>query len=441
VARAGGGASAEPSPFASLERTLDRTIERLAGGESTREARALLIEARRLRSVVANWRSIPPPSAVRDDMVERVLQLSTAVGAAPPESVDEPPAGVDEAPRISSSDAVESGRFDDPEAYPIDFEPRLYPLEGSTTKPAVAPRQKPLSTPPAAASAAALSRPAPAAAPAPAPAPAVTRSSPPPAAAPAVARERAAPQVEAPPARAEAAVEPPVPITYEYDDQPVPRTQIVAHAFKLAEPPDPLLVLLTEPYSPRADAYRAIRRKLLGGVNPRALGVTSANESEGKTVFALNLALTLRESARSRVLLVEANLRAPILGKMLGFLTPGCFISQLASHVDDAGAPWVVAEVLPKLHVMAIDPQIQREPLLDPVAFSTGLERLRQARYDCIIVDSPPVLGSVDCNVISDAVDGMILTALPMKSKRREMRRAVEQLEPALILGAVVLEV
>jgi Mrp family chromosome partitioning ATPase len=170
------------------------------------------------------------------------------------------------------------------------------------------------------------------------------------------------------------------------------------------------------------------------------LAVTSAHPGEGKTVFALNLALTLRESARGRVLVVEANLRSPIMGKMLGFETPECFIAQLARHADDARAPWVVAEPLPKLHVMAIDPQTQHERLLDPVAFSIGMERLKQAGYEYIIVDSPPVIGSVDCNVISDAVDGIILTALPMTSKRKEMRKAVEQLEPAPILGVVVLE-
>ncbi len=233
-------------------------------------------------------------------------------------------------------------------------------------------------------------------------------------------------------------------VTYEFDaegdDLSVPRTQIAAHAVKLSDPPNPLLVVLTDPYSPRTDAYRTLRRKLAALPNTRVLGITSANPGEGKTVFALNLALTLRESAKSRVLVVEANLRAPIMAKLLGFETPECFLAQLKRHDEDPRAPWVVAEPLPKLHVMAIDPQLPREPLLDPVAFSTGMERLKQAGYEYVIVDSPPVLGSLDCNVISDAVDAMILTALPMKSLRRDMRKAVEQLEPAPVLGVVVLE-
>jgi hypothetical protein len=66
--------------FASLERTLDRTIESLMKGEASKESRALLIEARRLRSVVANWRSIPPPSDVYDEMLDRVLNIIEKAG-------------------------------------------------------------------------------------------------------------------------------------------------------------------------------------------------------------------------------------------------------------------------------------------------------------------------------------------------------------------------
>jgi Mrp family chromosome partitioning ATPase len=230
---------------------------------------------------------------------------------------------------------------------------------------------------------------------------------------------------------------------YEFDaegDEPVPRTRIAAHAVKLSDPVDPLLVVAAEPYSPRADAYRTLRRKLAGNPALRVLSITSANAGEGKTVFAANLALALREGARSRVLVVEANLRAPGLGKLLGFPTPDCFLQQIKRHAEDPRAPWVVAEPLPKLHVMAIDPQTPHEPLLDPVTFSTAMERLKQAGYEYIVVDAPPVLGGLDCNVIADSVDATILTALPMKSLRKPMRKAVEQLDPAPILGVVVLE-
>src|SRR5262249_20153207 len=124
VARAvGGGATVPSSSFASLERTLDRTIDCLVASPQNREARAPLIEARRLRSVIANWRSIPPPPDVYDEMLDRVLQLSTAVGAAFPESAEElKTIAMDPRMPTAPREAEET------EAYALDFEPHLYSL-------------------------------------------------------------------------------------------------------------------------------------------------------------------------------------------------------------------------------------------------------------------------------------------------------------------------
>src|SRR5262249_53895520 len=101
VARAASSGPSATSSFGSLERTLDRTIDALSQATAP-QARALLIEARRLRSVVANWRSIPPPADVHDEMLDRVLQLSTAVGTALPEVPDTMATEVD--PQISMGD-------------------------------------------------------------------------------------------------------------------------------------------------------------------------------------------------------------------------------------------------------------------------------------------------------------------------------------------------
>jgi Mrp family chromosome partitioning ATPase len=540
VPRGGAGTSAAHSSFATLERTLDRTIEHLSAGSQTRDVRALTIEARRLRSVIANWRSIPPPPDVHDEMLDRVLQLSNAVGSAlgpldgpegpaesePPLQLDFEPApprpdmggrrtdprafgsrrpldarptaerrpfdartpperrapeparpverrrtesvrptgrrtqdpfrDEDPRPRAPVEPAAER---DDLDAYALDFEPRLYTHHAATGRsdrqarddvssdrssalpePPAPPRPveaapprppSPLPPPPAdtsaeLASASSLSEPA--REPLTSVGPGATATEP--------ASRASLPTgitvYDAPPV-----------VSYETESYnlAVPRTQIVAHPVKLSDPVNAQLVYHLDPYSDRADAYRAIRRKLASNAALRVLAVTSAHPGEGKTVFAVNLALALRERVRERVLIVEANLRHPFLGEMLGFAPPECFLAQLAGHAEDPRAPWVVAEPMPKLHVMAIDPTAPHDPMLDPVTFSMGMERLKQAGYEYIIVDAPAVLGGVDCNVISDSVDALILTALPLKSKRKEMRKAVEQLEPAPILGVVVLEV
>ena len=433
-----GGVGPAPAGLDALERMLDRTIAHLTSSPPG-EARALLIEARRLRSVVANWRSIPPPAEMRDEMVDRVRELGAAVGTA----IDlERPRGPG-SPRDGDGDEV----------YSLDFEPHLYSLEPQTNV-----QRQPIPQPPRVASFVpplddeiplphvpigrrqSISDAPP---PTPIPSPRVVLPAAPtlPAVKAPTARELA-PRAAEPERRATASAPPPPVGSDPAGDRDLaaPRAPVTVEAVTLGAALPPPLVLLTAPSSAPADALRALRRKLATSGDPRVIGVTSAHAGEGKTTFAINLALTLRESARGRVLLIEANHRAPGLARMLGITPSACFLQQIAARAEDPRAPWIAAEPMAKLHVMALDPRVKHEPRLDPVAFGSGMERLKQAGYDYIIVDAPAVLGSVDCNVISDSVDGMILTALTMRSRRREMRKAVEQIAPATILGVVVME-
>jgi Mrp family chromosome partitioning ATPase len=62
-------------------------------------------------------------------------------------------------------------------------------------------------------------------------------------------------------------------------------------------------------------------------------------------------------------------------------------------------------------------------------------------RYDYILVDTPPVIGSVDVNMIADNVDGVLFTAILLKSKKGPLKKAIEQVMPANVLGVVTLGV
>jgi Mrp family chromosome partitioning ATPase len=170
------------------------------------------------------------------------------------------------------------------------------------------------------------------------------------------------------------------------------------------------------------------------------VAITSAGPKEGKTTSAINLALALRDGARGKVLLIDANLRAPGIANLLGFEPPDCFSQQVGRHKDNPDATWNVVEQVPPLHILAINPKSARAPLFDPVAFGIAMERLKSYDYEFIVVDAPQVLGGTDVNLIADCVDGVILTAITMTSKSGPMREAINQLKPAPILGAIVLE-
>ncbi|HTN87719.1 MAG TPA: hypothetical protein VL242_28760, partial [Sorangium sp.] len=210
--------------------------------------------------------------------------------------------------------------------------------------------------------------------------------------------------------------------------------EITVRPLPMPDAVDPNIVMIHAPYSPQADAYRTLRRKLPSGTGT-TIAVTSASPGEGKTSCAINLALALRETVRGRILLVEANIRKPGIAKALRFEPPSCFTEQLQRHANDRFAPWVVVEqaapapaVAPSddhidssdrngpsggskppdqrlslqtpVHILAVDPRTERPPILDAVAFSSAIESLKRAGYSYIIIDTPPVLGSMDMNVI-----------------------------------------
>lgn len=60
---------------------LEQTVERLARAPQTREAKALLLESRRLLGIVGNWGAVPPPDDARREMLARVMGLAASSGA------------------------------------------------------------------------------------------------------------------------------------------------------------------------------------------------------------------------------------------------------------------------------------------------------------------------------------------------------------------------
>jgi Mrp family chromosome partitioning ATPase len=219
------------------------------------------------------------------------------------------------------------------------------------------------------------------------------------------------------------------------------RTPVWVSVHRQPNERDGRLILVREPDSARAAAFRVLRHRLAERGDPKTIVVSSPAPGEGKTTCALNLALALGECGRARVLLIEANLRTPQLAHMLGFLPPECFVEQLARHRDRPLEPWSVVEVFtPFLHVAAIRPQLTPRPLLDGAAITIAIERLKLAGYHYIVIDTPPVLGGADVNLIEGAADGVLMTAWSGRSCARGLRRAIEQVQAEKVLGVALLD-
>jgi Mrp family chromosome partitioning ATPase len=410
--------------FASLERSLEGTIASLARASGTAESRALLIEARRLRSIVVNWYSIPPSAHVHAEMLERVVHLSTAAGTAPPQREVYPEIEAHEADKVEAEELRYEASREEGNSYSWS-EPETTRAPGRTETvrmPVVRPMSQGYTSK------------------APPTEPIVIEGEPiEPRVVQRAESHRGGPNVivvdaeivtdlgEAPADDAPTRARP----------SPFRRTETRVTQCPPAASIDGRLTLLADPYSERADAYRGLMRKLTqSGV--RVLAVTSAEHGEGKTSCAANLALAMRESARGRVLLIEADARAPALARLFDFAPPACLHEQLEGRSESA--PWDVVEQLPSLHVLAFDPAHVHGAVPDPAPFARGIASLKLAEYELIVIDTPPVLGGGSVNVVADQADGVVLVAMSRRTQRKQLKRAHEQLTPTPVLGVVVLD-
>ncbi len=220
-----------------------------------------------------------------------------------------------------------------------------------------------------------------------------------------------------------------------------PKIEVVQHEMPDDGPLDRRLVLIRDSDSARAASFRVLRHHILERGQPKVVAVSSANDREGKTTTAVNLALAMAECGRGRVLLIDGNLRRPELAGVFRFVPPWCFAEQLQVHREQPLLPWGVVEVRNMwLHVAAVNPRRDPGKVRDAPSFGIALERLRLAPYDHIVIDCPAVLGSADVNLIQDAADGVLLVARKKSSTVRDIRRAVEQLTPTKVLGTALLE-
>lgn len=195
-----------------------------------------------------------------------------------------------------------------------------------------------------------------------------------------------------------------------------------------------------DPRTPFAEGVRSVRTAVrLAEVSGRkqCFVITSAVPGEGKSSLATCLGLTL--AASEKTLLIEGDLRAPTLRKILSLpkqqrglmeVLLGTATLEEAIHIDAASG----------LHVLAV---VQRPPnpaeTVSSMAFAALLLQLRE-RYERIIIDSPPVQAASDALVLSRLSDAVLFVARADVTSTATVRRAIHQLNniQAPLVGCVL---
>lgn len=201
------------------------------------------------------------------------------------------------------------------------------------------------------------------------------------------------------------------------------------------------LIVQDDRFSPRAESFRKLRtsiRFLDVDHARRAFVVTSSVEEEGKTATATNLAIAAAQGG-SRVILVDSDLRRPMLEERLGLPAGMGLTNVLVGDVALHDALQVWRSDLP-LRVLASGP-LPPNPseLLDSARMSELVDQLA-AETDVLIFDSPPLLPVTDAAVLARMTGGAILVARVGHTRVDQLRSAAETLQQvgAPILGVVL---
>ena len=167
--------------------------------------------------------------------------------------------------------------------------------------------------------------------------------------------------------------------------------------------------------------------------------MTSSIAGEGKSTVCLNLGFLLAQQG-ARVLLVEADLRRPVFGAAIGRPVETGLSTALAS---DAEVPVPVSvNGLPNLSILLSGPTAPfPSELLGSPRMCALLQQWR-GEYDCILIDSPPVLPVTDAVVLAHNSDAVILVARHEYTARKALQRSYSllrnQLPEEVVLGSIL---
>ncbi|MFH1413466.1 MAG: CpsD/CapB family tyrosine-protein kinase [Candidatus Omnitrophota bacterium] len=205
---------------------------------------------------------------------------------------------------------------------------------------------------------------------------------------------------------------------------------------------DPRIVAFYEPRSPITEQYRALRTNLLSIKSNKlikAITITSSTHSEGKTITAINLAISMaRDLNKKKILLIDADLRRAKISRYLGFKNE-IGLSNLISNgskIDDA----LINIGIDNLTILPAG-SIPENPaeILGSVRIKNLIALLR-SKYDFIIFDTPPIIPVTDAGLLGAQTDGVVMVIKACRTQKGVVEHGEGMLKQAQakILGYVL---
>lgn len=217
------------------------------------------------------------------------------------------------------------------------------------------------------------------------------------------------------------------------------QTQVTKISFDLLRENRIIAALEPDHFS---NAYKILRTQVLHIMRDKGwntVGVTSPGYGEGKTLTAINLAISLAMDVNQTVLLVDANLRNPSIHDYFGiqrthglsdYLCDGKPVEDMLIHPSGidrlvilaGGSPLMNAGEMLSSHIM--------------VRFLHEVKTRYPSRI--VVIDLPPTLVAGEALAIAPYIDATLLVVEAEKTKKEDVTRTEDLLGSANVIGTVL---
>jgi len=214
-------------------------------------------------------------------------------------------------------------------------------------------------------------------------------------------------------------------------------------AFKMVESrkiENQYIITMTRPDSPVSEEYRRLKSMLIRETKPDFLNtimVTSAIEREGKSITSINLAITLAQEIDHTILLIDADLRRPMLHEYLGIEVKYGLSDYLSGDIDIENI--LVKTGIGNLILLPAGHSVDNPAeLLSSQKMRDLINEVKHRYMDrYVIIDTPPILQFADAISIGSYVDGVVFVVKEATAQRKSIENALTLIKDLKVLGIV----
>ncbi len=192
---------------------------------------------------------------------------------------------------------------------------------------------------------------------------------------------------------------------------------------------------------PEIDYYKVLRQQILRiteDLGGNAIMVTSTLPGEGKTLTAINLAVTFAREYEQTVLLVDCDLRKQNIHEVLGYESDKGLVNYLLNECEITDL--IVWPSIEKLTIISggktigESSEVLGSPLMKELV--SDMKSRYPDRY--VIFDVPPVFAGVDTMIFANLVDHILVVVEADKTPMPELKMALDMLPKEKIRGLIL---